>query len=417
MMIVVIIAAVVGLIALWRVQYGVAALVMVLPSYLIRASLAGVPTTALEVSLYAVTFALFIHIIRRRNGFGGFRLPAIAWIFFGVWSTAWVIAALASTDHQASLGALKAWWFDASLFGGVLLYAIRTSEDRALLIRAVLLSGLAVSLAGLAQLIWFRSTLQDGRLSSWFHPVANYAAMYLGPIFILGLGLVLRRMLRSWWWAAVALIGLAIVLTVSFAGYLAVGVGAMLLWWWQPAGQWKRRLGWAAVALAILAAIIVPRTKYFSEHFRTTDRSSGLVRTQIWVTSWALIQQHPIFGIGPNTFESNYRAEILKHYFPPLEWLVAQPHNLYLALWLETGLLGVLTFVGLMTVWIRAVWRRMRQSEGLEQAVYACSLAAVIAVLVHGLFDTPYFKNDLAIEFTLLILLPWIGKMSSPVRQ
>ncbi len=135
-----------------------------------------------------------------------------------------------------------------------------------------------------------------------------------------------------------------------------------------------------------------------------------MVRTQIWVTSWALIKQHPVVGIGPNTFEPNYRAEVPKHYWPPLEWLVAQPHNLYLALWLEIGLLGLAAFVGFMVYWTRLVWRLARQAGPAERAIMLSALAAVLAILVHGLFDTPYFKNDLALELTLLIILPWLSR-------
>lgn len=407
-------AAVVGLIAFWRLPYGLAALIILWPSYLWRATIAGVPTTGLELSIYAVTIAGLIDFFRRRPGFDWLRLAKIWFFFLGLLTLAWVVATVFATNHQAALGAFKAWWFDALLFASLLLYTIRTAEQRQLILKAALVSGLLVALAGLVQLAAFRSTLQDGRLSSFFHPVANYAAMYLCPLFILGLGLVLWRVLRGWlWWTIVGVIGLAAVMTVSFAGYVAVAVAAALIWWWLPAGRLKQRLGWTAAIVIVMAGVVLPQTRYFHEHFNSTDRSSALVRSQIWVTSWALIQQHPITGIGPNTFEPNYRAEIPKHYWPPLEWLVAQPHNLYLALWLETGLLGLLTFLGFVAYWMRRTWTKAHRSEMVERGILLSCLAAMLSVLVHGFFDTPYFKNDLALEFSLLVMLPWIGQVTS----
>jgi hypothetical protein len=37
----------------------------------------------------------------------------------------------------------------------------------------------------------------------------------------------------------------------------------------------------------------------------------------------------------------------------------------------------------------------------------------LLAILVHGCLDTPYFKNDLAIEFLLIAILPWLGQKTS----
>ena len=121
------------------------------------------------------------------------------------------------------------------------------------------------------------------------------------------------------------------------------------------------------------------------------------------------MKKNPIAGIGPNNFEAAYRTELPNHYFPPLEWLVAQPHNLALALWLETGLLGLLAFSGLFVYHVVVVWRKFL-TRPMERPVAITSLAALIAIMTHGLFDTPYFKNDLAPLFLLLAILPWLGQ-------
>jgi O-antigen ligase len=83
-------------------------------------------------------------------------------------------------------------------------------------------------------------------------------------------------------------------------------------------------------------------------------------------------------------------------YFPPLEWLVAKPHNLYLNLWLETGLLGLIG-----TLWFLGLYlRRMRRHPA--GSIYA---AAVVSILVHGLVDTPLFKNDLALIAVVIVAM------------
>lgn len=404
MMLILIITAVVFLITLWRREYGVAAVVLLWPAYLLRTTIFGIPTTALELSIYALVVGWIVMSLNQKS-FARPQLPRNILIFVGLWALAWIAATIFSQDRQASLGALKAWLVDPLLFGYVVLAIIGTARQRTILLQSVSLSGAMVALAGIAQLIWFRDTLQDNRLSSFFHPVANYAAMFLGPILILTVGWLLWKQLSRWWWIAVVVMAAALILTVSFGGYLAVGVGAFILWWRWP-NRRAKGLAMIIAAVAILLGIFVlSKTPYLAEKFTSSDRSSALVRTQIWRTSVEMIKDRPFFGVGPNAFEPIYRATIPKLYWPPLEWLVSQPHQLYLALWLETGLLGLIVFFGLMTLWIKRVWRMARTGD--EIAVTA--LAAMLAILAHGLVDTPYFKNDLALIFVLVFILPFLA--------
>ena len=57
MIIILLIALAVFLITLWRREYGLAAVVVLWPAYLLRTTIVGVPTTALELSIYALVVA------------------------------------------------------------------------------------------------------------------------------------------------------------------------------------------------------------------------------------------------------------------------------------------------------------------------------------------------------------------------
>jgi len=397
-------------IAIWRPVYGLAAVVLLWPSYLLRGEIAGIPTTVLELSIYAVATTLIIRLLLKKISWQWPRITTTAWILISLWIVAWVIATFTAADREAALGAFKAWLVDPLIFAALAAIIIKHENDRRIIFNAALLSGAIVALAGLVQLVGWRSTLQEGRLSSFFHPVANYAAMYLGPLIAVGLSYLLHRQKKSKFiWSTVVIMSVALIFTLSYGGYLAVAAAGLFTWLWLPASRLKNRL--LIIALGVLAAgtFILTQLPNFKQHFNTADRSSGLVRTEIWVTSWALIQQHPLVGIGPNNFEPAYRDEVPKHYWPPLEWLVAQPHNLYLALWLETGLLGLMTFIAMAVYFFRSVWRRLK-TEPDQRAIYITAMTGVMAAVVHGLVDTPYFKNDLALIFVFLLLLPWLGR-------
>ena len=395
------IALVVLLVALWRLELGVGAVILLWPAYLIRTTVVGIPITALELSLYALAAAFVIRSVARRRMTWP-QLPRPLMFFIGLWIIAWILATIFSVDHRASLGAFKAWLVDPLLFGWLLLSCIRTERQRTTVISATMLSGAMVAMAGLVQLIWFRDTLEDARLSSFFAPVANYAAMFIGPLLVLNIGLLLWKQMSRWWWTAVAIMALALILTVSFGGYLAVGVGTLMLWWRWPGRRTRMVALLAGIVVAGIGLLALSRTPYLAEKFKTTDRSSSLVRTQIWRTSWEMIKERSWFGVGPNAYEPIYRQTIPRLYWSPLEWLVSQPHNLYLALWLETGLLGLISFFVLVMLWTRRLWRRVLARD----AVAIACLSAMAAILAHGFVDTPLFKNDLALLLVFVLLLP-----------
>lgn len=387
----------------WSIEFGLAAVLALLPTYLWRTNVWGIPTTSLELTIYGFAVGAALHWILR-GGWRRVRLSRRTWVLLSVWIVAWFLSTAFSTDRQASLGAVKAWLVDPLIVAAIAMVAIRTREGLAVALRGLATGGTVVATAGFVQILFYHNTLQDGRLSSFFAPVANYAAMFLGPIIVITTGAVLWRLLTRWWYVAVCVMLIALALTVSFGGYIAVGFGLLALLATWPN---KKTRNVAVVILAVVAIIgggAVSQTRFFKEKLNTTDRSSTLVRTQIWRTSVEMIKDRPVFGVGPNAFESIYRQTIPKLYWPPLEWLVAQPHQLYLALWLETGLLGLITFVVSAIFW--ALDLRRRFMSGQPEVVIAG--AAALAILIHGFVDTPIFKNDLAPLFMFIVALPYL---------
>ena len=101
------IAVVVFLSTFWRRSVGLGLVILLWPAYLIRTTIFGVPTTALELSIYALTVASLIEMARRRD-WSRLHLPRWMGTLIMAWVVAWVLATLFSTDRQASWGALKA---------------------------------------------------------------------------------------------------------------------------------------------------------------------------------------------------------------------------------------------------------------------------------------------------------------------
>jgi len=111
------------------------------------------------------------------------------------------------------------------------------------------------------------------------------------------------------------------------------------------------------------------------------DRLLGLGgdRPVIWKNSVDLLGDYAMTGFGFGTFEMAYSTyTLLTHVGHTLH-----AHNLWLNVWFDQGLLGVLALTGLT---LSAVWPRTNISSWR-----LVSLAAISVVLIHGLYDDAFY--------------------------
>ena len=122
---------------------------------------------------------------------------------------------------------------------------------------------------------------------------------------------------------------------------------------------------------------------------------SAVARLSLWDTGYKMILDNPILGKGVNGFSNNwdkYNTDPnLEHY--------NFPHNIFLNFWVDLGLLGLL---GMMMVLANTVWQGLKKSR---TNFALASTLFVSAIIVHGLIDIPYLKNDLALVFWMVLAL------------
>lgn len=403
------------IIAAYRPVWTILLAVEFAPLYVLRTEIFGFPTTLLEAGLLGTILGYSVRNVWAmlrgekviQKHWQQFRsvVPTNLLVFLALTALGWSLATIFSIDVRSSLGALKSWLIEPLLVGLIVLHEVRTELARRLLERGLLAVLTWVSLAGFVQLTVFSKTVEDGRLSSIFAPVANYYAMFAAPLLVYAIGMVLSRRDRTLALVASLISAVALVLSHSYGGILAVVVGTLVLIGRIIPAPNRRRIFLLLGVLFLVYGLAQLPSRHLREKINFSTRSSSLVRTQIWRTAIEIGRQHPIFGIGPNTFELAYREVAPTLYHPPLEWLVARPHNLYLNLWVETGLLGLVGTIG--AGWI--ILRKMLRVGG--SALLAAGFLA--AIFAHGFVDTPLFKNDLALLAAIVIALgltaaePW----------
>jgi O-antigen ligase len=78
------------------------------------------------------------------------------------------------------------------------------------------------------------------------------------------------------------------------------------------------------------------------------------------------------------------------------------PHNLFLSIWVNIGLIGLVGFVWIIVWFVRVtITTIIKYQNNYLASRYI--LASMIALLLTGIIDTPYIKNDLSLFFWFLI--------------
>lgn len=321
-----------------------------------------------------------------------------------------VITLLVNGIDEQELGALKSWICFPIAFAFLAYQGITTSHERRI---AILLWFVSVFLVSLATLFipGLSAETYDGRLRSFF-PSPNHLAMFLVPGAVIGAFLLSRgvsdlskRGKLSGFLMMIFTLPIviwALVMTESFGGMVAfVSAAAVFLAvaFFQPLTI-RRAVPFFCLAVVAAFGFIV-----LSLDWKTL--ASGEVRTSlgsramIWSASLSLIAEHPIVGIGMRSFEEQYLA--LQPSFPLyLEWAVPHPHNMLLASWLFTGVVGLIGFLTLSFFVLIPVLHRL-SSDTEERRFQGLVLALFIAFLVQGLVDMPYFRNDLTFFFWAIV--------------
>ena len=170
---------------------------------------------------------------------------------------------------------------------------------------------------------------------------------------------------RKWLMPTIAFLLIVEAATLSRSGLLGLAVGALILA--IPYRRHLRRpelLVPICAALAILLGIVLSRRSFFTTILKSRVQTSGgseNAHFQVYDFIPHVLHTDPLFGLGLNTFSVYYEFVTGKS-----NW---GPHSYYVALIVETGLVGALLFGGFV-VWVfhrlgvaRALGRRLQEAR------------------------------------------------------
>lgn len=219
---------------------------------------------------------------------------------------------------------------------------------------------------------------------------SNILAGALAPIVPVSLALVAQGEHRIRILGAISLAPLLVISALLQSRGALFGLAIGLAVWATLYRRWILPL----VLIALLGILVIngavggpsPTQLLYGDIGAPTPTvdTSFIQRQDLWIQSFYLIHQFPLFGIGLGAY-----TQVAPYAWP---YSFSQPgpiqnhtHNLFLQIALDTGILGVAAFAVLLLYAFRSAW--VTYSRRNEPHLAIGIMAAMIVVVVHGMGD------------------------------
>jgi len=398
--------------------------ISLLPLYVFRGAV--IPTTFLEILIIFTTFIWLVERFFNRD----FNLSDFKNQFNFLILLLFIVSlveVLFSLDIKGGLGILRAYFLEPFLVFYLTIWFAKR-EGAKFLVYAFLTCAIIVSLVSVVQITtgnldFAPHELALGRATSFFNS-ANAVGLLIGPIFALIFPFLLQFKKDFFHFSlsfALVITFIAVLLTKSrgtFISLLSVLILYFLIFLFRKFLTKKKILSVLTLFFVFIPiiSIFIFYTLLFKfdltppvENAVYKGSDTLQIRFYLWEGTSRLIFDHPLFGAGLNGFKNLYSENyILPQYTEPLQY----PHNFWLTIYSELGIFGFFIFLVIYYICFKSIFNFLAENEAKISnekeffnffALPLGLLGALVYIQIHGLVDVPYFKNDLACQFWILV--------------
>lgn len=412
----------VGYLSSRRPALALSLIVVTLPTFLISWRPLGLPINTLDV-LLATGFIVWLvtHWDDVRELAQSYRTQIILLL---LWFIAASISLFFSPSPVDALGILKSYFILPIAFVLMLIASIKKKEDLQLFIGACAILVLYNALFAIAQKFFSGGLFGLNPITNpyWAHPATfratgllqypNALGLLIAPLIPLLLGgiAVMKNIYQKIALASVALLGIvAIYLAASKGALLGIFVALVLFLLYYFKTHFK-----AIVILSLVGAMLAaPYSDTIISRIGLSSYSAQL-RFTGWRETIALLQDNPIVGAGL----AGFQTVVAPYHSTEFLEIFLYPHNILLNFWVELGIFGLFVFLALLYISLKKYRELLKTTSEHKADLLIAGLGAIIILIVHGMVDVPFFKNDLAILFLIIWAWPFIiERLSASVHR
>ena len=240
-----------------------------------------------------------------------------------------------------------------------------------------------------------------GRVYSFFENPNSFAnILVLFAPLMLCMALYAPGGIRKLWYLGVfGLCSLALIMTYSRGGWLslAFGLGIMLM---SLGPRWVP----LCVVLCICCIPFLPDSilNRLLTMFNSGD-SSIYTRGYIYTAMGRLIGLYPIFGVGLGAAAVKHAIEANAVY--EAEALFVHGHNIYLQIWGEMGVFGLIAFLGSMVFAVRTGLGMAKNADPILRGIAVGAACSVCGSLFFGITDYAWSYPRVMVMFWFVFAL------------
>lgn len=284
---------------------------------------------------------------------------------------------------------------------------IKTKKDLTISLKTILISAILPAMIGIWQYLYNADIITgfDGRLAATFaHP--NMLAFFTFFAFSISLFVFLYgkkdNILSYFYLLASALFLLIIILTYTRGSWLALLIFIFII------GAVKfRKLLLVSVIITLLVYSFVPSLQQrVNSTFDFQNYDSSLVwRHNLYLDSWDIAKEKPILGHGSDT------ASTLIEYNRGYRLGSPEPHNDYMKTFMETGILGLVSYLLLIISTIYFLYNNYKQNSFKKiRALNFFLLASFLSISLVSFGDN--VLNDTALQWSMWFVIGAMVKIN-----
>mgnify|MGYP001579071716 FL=1 len=160
---------------------------------------------------------------------------------------------------------------------------------------------------------------------------------------------------------------------------------------------WKKKIALIVFAASLIFVFLAPSpfTQSLRQSFNFSMNASGSIkdRLRLWKSAIDMVQERPLLGWGLNTY-----TEVNPLFVKDFDaWY---PHNCYLQMASEIGLVGLASFLILLISFFLSFYRGFLSAKSpFEKLIAAAFLTSFLAMAFHAFVDTNFYSLPLIALF------------------